>query len=185
VRYLLITLILLGALVESVRGDDNIYGPDGINLGPNGNPEQQFQKIEQQRNQIEQQKRQQQQAVDEYAFGSGMTLRQQYNGHYFVNGAVNDIPLAFAIDTGASFVTLPKQVASQAGIKCENEAVMETANGKAHACTGIISKLRFGDFSIKDVRCVIAPNLNHALMGNNVLERFKIVQHNGKMRITK
>ena len=184
-RALLATLILFSTLLGFVRSDDNIYGPGNVNLGPSGDPEQQFQEIERQRQQLEQRQRQQQEAIDEYASGSGLTLSQQYNGHYFVDGAINEIPLVFAIDTGASFVTLPQRVASEAGIKCENEAVMETANGKAKGCTGIIAKLKFGDFSITDVHCMIAPNLNHALLGNNVLERFKILQRNGEMRITK
>lgn len=175
---LLVILVLFSTTAGFVRSDDNIYGPSGANLGPNGNPELLYQEIEQQR-------RRQQEATDEYRSGYGLTLRQQYNGHYFVDGAINDIPLVFTVDTGASFVTLAEQVASKAGIKCENEATIETANGMVKACVGTIAKLKVGHFSITNVQCVIAPNLNHALLGNNALERFKILQHNGEMRITK
>jgi len=186
---LLVILVLLSATVGFVRSDDNIYGPGGVNLGPNGNPDLLYQEIEQQRllqEQLERRQRQQQQeAIDEYKSGYGLTLRQQNNGHFFVDSAINDIPLVFAIDTGATFVTIAKQVALEAGIECGKEAAIETANGIAKACMGIIAKLKVGHFTITNVQCVIAPNLNHALLGNNALEGFKILQHNGEMRITK
>ncbi|MGR8981440.1 MAG: retropepsin-like aspartic protease family protein [Gammaproteobacteria bacterium] len=188
-KALLAAVILFGSWAGWVCSDDNIYGPGGAVLGPDGDPEQIFREIERQRRQqeqIEQQKRrQQQEAVAEYKSGFGLILRPQYNGHYFVDGAINDIPLVFTIDTGASFVTLPEQVASKAGIKCERQAVMDTANGKAKACTGMIANLKLGHYSITDVQCLIAPTLNQALLGNNVLRMFKILQHNGELRITK
>lgn len=114
-----------------------------------------------------------------------LILNQNSNGHYLADGAVNDISLAFAIDTGATLVTLPQQVATDAGIECENEAVLETANGTAEACMGTIAELKFGDFSLAGVQCMIAPNLNQALLGNNVLKKFKISQNKGEMRISK
>lgn len=188
-RAILATLILISGLVEFVRGDDNIYGPSGVNLGPNGDPRQLFLEIEQQRRRQEQQdqrqRRQLQEAISDYESGPGLILRQQYNGHYFVDAAINNVPLVFAIDTGASLVTLPERVASSAGIKCEAVTFMETVNGRAKACTCVIAMLKLGDFSMTDVKCVIAPNLSQALLGNNVLSRFKIRQHNGEMRITK
>jgi aspartyl protease family protein len=186
-KNLLAILVLFSIAVEFVRGDSNIYGPDGVNLGPNPDPELVFPEIEQQRQkrQLEQRQRQQKKAIDHYNSGLSLTLSQKESGHYFVDGAINDIPIVFAIDTGASFVTLPGHAASKAGIQCENDAVMETANGKAKGCAGIIAKLKFGDFMITDVRCLIAPNLNQALLGNNVLKEFKIIQNTGEMRITK
>jgi glutaredoxin len=41
-----VILVLFGSLLGLVRGDDNIYGPGGVNLGPNGNPELLNQAIE-------------------------------------------------------------------------------------------------------------------------------------------
>jgi clan AA aspartic protease (TIGR02281 family) len=187
-KTLLALLILFGTVVGIVIGDENIYGPGDVNLGPNGDPEQHLQEIEQQRQQqeqFEQQLRQHQEAINEYESGSSLTLHQQKNGHYVVDGAINDIPLVFVIDTGASFVTLSELVASKAGIECENNGIMETANGSSDVCMATIARLKFGDFSITDVKCVIAPNVNYVLLGSNVLEMFKIHQQNREMRITK
>jgi hypothetical protein len=46
-KTLLVILVLLGSMVGFVRGDPNIYGPGGVNLGPNGNPEQLLQNLQQ------------------------------------------------------------------------------------------------------------------------------------------
>ena len=190
-KVFLAILILFSCLSGYVSGDDNIYGPGNVNLGPDGDPGRLMQELERQRRQEEllmqrqSQLRRDQAVLDNVDSAYGLTLRPQYNGHYFVTGAINDTPLVFTIDTGASYVTLPEEIASQAGISCENEAIMETANGNVKACTGIIEKLEFGDFSITNVRCIIAPVLNYALLGNNVLKQFKILQHDGELRIFK
>ena len=184
-------LILYSSILGYASSDDNIYGPGDVNLGPEGDPDRLMRDIERKRQQEEliaqrqRQRRRDQEVLNNVDSGYGLTLRPQYNGHYFVNGAVNDIPLVFTIDTGASYVTLSEQVASEAGIFCVNEAIMETANGNIRACTGLIDKLEFGDFSLTNVQCIIAPDLNHALLGNNVLKMFKILQHEGELRIFK
>jgi hypothetical protein len=43
---LLLILALFISMVGFVSGDPNIYGPGGVNLGPNGDPEQQFRKLQ-------------------------------------------------------------------------------------------------------------------------------------------
>jgi clan AA aspartic protease (TIGR02281 family) len=158
----------------TVIGDPNIYGPGGVNLGPDGNPELLFQEIEQQERKNN----------DENASASELVLHPQRNGHYFVDGSINDLPLKFVIDTGASAVSLPRETAFGAGIYCENDIEVNTANGKVPACTGKIQKLKFGDFTLTDVACMIIPSLDQALLGNNVLVKFKMIQNNGEIRIS-
>lgn len=113
-----------------------------------------------------------------------LTLKQQNNGHYFVDGAINGKPLVFVIDTGASVVTLPGADAARAGIACENPSLMETANGIAEACTAVISELKFGHFVIKDAKSMIVQNLSQPLLGMNILQHFKMAQSHGEMRIS-
>jgi aspartyl protease family protein len=114
-----------------------------------------------------------------------LALKQQSNGHYFVDGAINGKPLVFVIDTGASVVSLPSADAAGAGIACENSTLMETANGIAEACTAVISELKFGHFVIKDARSMIVQNLSQPLLGMNILQHFKMAQNHGEMLISK
>ena len=113
-----------------------------------------------------------------------LVLKQQSNGHYFVEGVVNGKPLTFVVDTGASVVSLPRSFAYQANLSCKEQVNMQTANGTSMGCTGMIARLKIGQFLLKDVPAMIAPNLNQPLLGMNVLQQFRIEQDNGEMRIT-
>ena len=113
-----------------------------------------------------------------------LVLEQSNNGHYFIDGAVNDTNLTFVIDTGASVLSLPSSVAQTAEITCGEQVTMSTANGLTNGCTTIISKLKFGPFAIEDVKAVIVPNLENPLLGMNVLQQFNMVQKDGEMHIS-
>lgn len=113
-----------------------------------------------------------------------LVIPQSGNGHYFVDGSVNDKPLNFVVDSGASSVVLPRAEAMAAGVYCRDQVLMRTVNGTASGCTGIAAKLRFGPFQIRDVPVMIAPNLNQPLLGMNVLQKFRIEQDGGEMRFS-
>lgn len=113
-----------------------------------------------------------------------LILKQQGNGHYFVPGAINGKALTFVVDTGASVVSLPRTLAYEASMSCKDHVLMQTANGTAIACTGIVARLKIGHFLMKDVPAMIVPNLGQPLLGMNVLQQFRIEQDNGEMRLT-
>ena len=114
-----------------------------------------------------------------------LVIAQGRFGGYFVDGAVNNQYLNFAIDTGATLVTLPQAVANSAGIRCQKRATTLTANGISTACTSIIQELKFGPFTISNVEVIIVPNLIQPLLGMNILKRFRVEQEGGEMRLSK
>jgi aspartyl protease family protein len=113
-----------------------------------------------------------------------LILKQRGNGHYFLEAMVNDKSLTLLVDTGASGVALPMSFALTAKISCRNKTYLQTANGIAEACTTIIPKLTIGPFILVDVPAVISKNLGQPLLGMNVLQKFKVEQNNGEMRIS-
>lgn len=113
-----------------------------------------------------------------------LKLKQNSGGHFTTEGSINDKGLTFVIDTGASFVSLPEFIAHSANIYCDDKIDMNTANGKADACTAKIKTLVFGSFQVNNVAAVIVPNLGQPLLGMNVLQMFNISQGNGEMRIS-
>lgn len=128
------------------------------------------------------------QPADEGASGSSangtLVIPQRGNGHYFVDGSVNGKALTFVVDTGASGVVLPRQLAMAAGVYCRNQIMMQTVGGASSGCASIVSRLDFGPFRIRDVPVMIAPNLTQPLLGMNVLQQFRIEQDGGTMRIS-
>jgi clan AA aspartic protease (TIGR02281 family) len=113
-----------------------------------------------------------------------LKLKQNGGGHYTTEGSINDKSLNFVVDTGASYVSLPEAIAHSALIYCDDQIGMNTANGKADACTAKIKKLQFGPFLIQDAAAVIVPNLDQPLLGMNILQLFKVGQENGEMHIS-
>jgi clan AA aspartic protease (TIGR02281 family) len=113
-----------------------------------------------------------------------LVVKQGVNGHYFLEGSINSKPLTFVIDTGASVVSLPASLASNAGMACKDKVIVDTANGQTNACTAVISELKFGHFVIKNAPARVVPNLSQPLLGMNVLQQFNMKQENGEMRIS-
>lgn len=126
--------------------------------------------------------------VDDAALESGangtLVITQRGNGHYFVDGSVNGKALTFIVDTGASSVVLPRPVAMAAGVYCKDQVLMQTVGGTASGCVGLVARLKFGPFQVRDVPVMIAPNLTQPLLGMNVLQQFRIEQAGGELRIS-
>jgi clan AA aspartic protease (TIGR02281 family) len=117
------------------------------------------------------------------ASGAPLVLVQGNNGHYFMDGTVNQHKLSFMIDTGASVVSIPQVMAASAGLSCQRQVMTKTANGLSHACTTTIQTLQFGAFTLKNVEALISPNLGQPLLGMNVLKQFRVEQDSGEMRL--
>ncbi len=113
-----------------------------------------------------------------------LSIEQGSGGHYFLDSEVNGKAVTFVIDTGASYVSLPQSLATQAKLDCGKTVTMQTANGLATGCATVIDKLTIGDFLIRKVDAVIIPNLRQPLLGMNVLQRFSISQEDQRMNIS-
>lgn len=111
-------------------------------------------------------------------------LQRHNDGHYHVNGSINGTPVRFMLDTGASMVSISKEVAQQAGLKCEAPAIFTTANGKVEGCVAQREEVVFGGFRVFDVDIAIMPGMDGtALLGMNVLGKFDLQQSDGTLSI--
>ncbi len=114
-----------------------------------------------------------------------LVIGEGNGGHYFVDGTVNDRSLNFAIDNGATFVTLPSATASSAGVRCQGSTLVQTVNGEAQACSATIQKLKFGHFTLLHVQAMVVPHLSQPLLGMNVLKQFRVEQDSGQLRLSR
>jgi aspartyl protease family protein len=104
-------------------------------------------------------------------------------GHYFIKGSINEYPVAFLIDTGASVVAIPKTIAEKLQLTGGYPLTLSTANGEITGFLTRVDKLHFGAFTIYDVKAVIIPDNddNTVLLGMNVLARFNMTQQNKRL----
>jgi aspartyl protease family protein len=110
-------------------------------------------------------------------------------GHFVVDGQVNDTSIRFAVDTGATFITLSSREAARLGIdyRSGKKAVMGTANGDVFAYHVKLDTVRVGEVSVHNVDAVITEgdSLPVALLGMSFLNRMDIRREGAIMTLTK
>jgi aspartyl protease family protein len=106
------------------------------------------------------------------------------DGHYYLEGAVNDVPVRFLVDTGASYVTLGTREAAQARMPDGMPAFFETANGRVEGRLVKRQKIRAACLEVDDVTVAVSPGLGEvALLGQNFLRRFDVIQSGRELRL--
>ena len=80
-----------------------------------------------------------------------VTLQRNRQGHYIGDGTINDIPVTFLLDTGATDVAIPETIADQANLKKGAARVAVTANGSVNVYSTKIGKLTLGNISLEDI----------------------------------
>lgn len=111
-------------------------------------------------------------------------LQRQPDGHYHINGSINAVPVKFMLDTGASMVSISRELAKRAGLECDAPAVFTTANGKIDGCIATREEVSFGNVRLFDVDVAIMPNMDDmALLGMNALGKFDLQQTDGTLVI--
>lgn len=110
-------------------------------------------------------------------------------GHFFADGQVNGLPIRFALDTGATFISLPESEARRLALDYRNgrKALMETANGRAVAYRIKLDTVRVGEVSVYNVDAVVmeGDSLPVALLGMSFLNRMDMKREGQVMTLTK
>lgn len=102
-----------------------------------------------------------------------VTLQRNPQGHYIVNGYVEGEEAIFLLDTGATDVVLPEELASAAGLQRGYPTRATTANGNLVVYSAIIDQLQIADITLSGVRASINP----AMYGNTVLLGMSALRH--------
>jgi len=108
-------------------------------------------------------------------------------GHYFIKGQINQHPVTFLVDTGATLVAIPQNLADKMQLVGRASITMSTANGDVDGSLTRLGTLDFGQFNLKNVKAVIMPKDEDetVLLGMNVLSCFNIVQENNRLILKK
>ena len=120
--------------------------------------------------------------------GRGSLVLQPVAGnHYAVEGSINQKPVFFMVDTGATKVAVPYSFAMHAGIDgCKRERV-RTASGVDEGCLGKADELVIGQFVFKDVEVGYSKAMpeDTFLLGMSILSQFKMVQQGEQMVLSR
>jgi len=112
-------------------------------------------------------------------------LRSDRRGHYLVEGLVNGKPMAFLVDTGASGVSIPGEIAGELGLVPGYEYPVSTANGTIMVKETQIDQLSIGQLTLENVRASINSSMDGevGLLGMTFLRHFELVQRDGYLTI--
>jgi aspartyl protease family protein len=111
------------------------------------------------------------------------------SGHFVTTGWINGRPIRLAVDTGATFISLPASEARRLGLDYRKgqKAMMETANGIAPAYRIKLDTVRVGDVTVNSVDAVVMDGDSPAigLLGMSFLNRMDIRREGEIMTLTK
>lgn len=102
------------------------------------------------------------------------------DGHFHATLAINDVPVSFVIDTGASMIVLSAQDAQRIGLEPDalpyiGEA--RTANGVVRTAPVRLDRVALGPFELSDVRAVVNQGqMDGSLLGMSWITQFAGVE---------
>lgn len=109
-----------------------------------------------------------------------ITLPRQADGHYYLTALVNDVPVDFVVDTGASHIVLSRDDARRVGIDPETLAFIgtaNTANGPVATAPVRLDSITVEGLRSDGVRAVVNDGvMNGSLLGMTYLDRFSRIE---------
>jgi len=113
-----------------------------------------------------------------------LRIKADNQGHFRGTVFINNVPMQFLIDTGATTTVIPGKFASSARLPHGNFIQTNTAGGKATARETTIKNFKLGNIVINNLDAQINDHLHEALIGMNTLRLFNISQNNGILTLT-
>ncbi|MBC9252327.1 aspartyl protease [Pseudomonas alcaligenes] len=104
-------------------------------------------------------------------------------GHYLLDGQINGQTVTFLLDTGASAVAIPADLANQLGLKRGAPLTLSTANGLSTGYRTHLASLQLGDIRLNNVAALVAPGMqgNEVLLGMSALKQLEFTQKGGTL----
>jgi aspartyl protease family protein len=120
------------------------------------------------------------------AFGeTELVLQSNRQGQYVLNGFINNVPTEFILDTGATDVVIPSELAQASGLQYGFQGQAMTANGLVSIYSTVIDELRLGDITLFNVRASINPAMHESmvLLGMSALGQVEFNQQGSRLTL--
>jgi aspartyl protease family protein len=103
--------------------------------------------------------------------GKQVRIPMAIDGHFWVEGSLNGLPVKFLVDSGATMTTIGRETALEARIviSANRGQVVRTGNGMLRVATGRAESLAIGPIDRSDVGLHIAEHEDLNVLGMNFL----------------
>lgn len=117
--------------------------------------------------------------------GIEVELMRNRQHHYVARGTINGESVEFLLDTGATDVVIPENLAARLGLAKGRPGRAMTANGAVTVFETWIDSLTIGDIELNNVRASINPAMNtpSILLGMTALSRVEFVQRGDSLTL--
>lgn len=107
-----------------------------------------------------------------------VVLKRNAQGHYVASGMINGQPVVFLLDTGATDVAIPADIAKRLGLRFGRQGQVTTANGITTTYDTILDSVSLGSITLHQVTASIAPGYKSdaILLGMSFLKHIEFSQ---------
>jgi len=112
-------------------------------------------------------------------------LQRNRSGHYVATGLINGQTVEFMLDTGATDVSIPAEIADNIGLQRGRATTYQTANGTISAWQTTIEEIQLGPLRLGPIRASINPNdsSDAVLLGMSFLRHLDFSQQGNTLTL--
>lgn len=112
-------------------------------------------------------------------------LKRNREGHYIAPGRINDTPVRFLVDTGATMVSIPEAIANKLHLDRGMPMQSQTANGVVTVYSTKLDSIQLGGIRMRDVPASINPGYDDdtILLGMSFMRNLEMIQKNGQLTL--
>ena len=136
---------------------------------------------------VEEEQRNPNSSPDSIAFSNTVEVPLTRNrmGHYVVTGLINDTAVEFLLDTGATDVVIPEDIARRLRLPVGRPGRAMTANGAVTIYRTRIPRLSIGAIQLYDVEASINPSMHSGaiLLGMSALGKIEFLQQGNTLTL--
>jgi aspartyl protease family protein len=117
--------------------------------------------------------------------GAEVKLQRNRHGHYVSAGTINSEKVTFLLDTGATNVSIPANLADKLGLKSGTSHRVSTANGQITVYATRLNELSIGDIHLFNVAANINPGMDgdEILLGMSALKQLEFTQRGDRLTL--
>jgi len=114
--------------------------------------------------------------------GNGLTLKREWDGHFYADAQINGTPIRMLIDTGATGIALSRDDARRAGIGISigmPNVVGQGAGGDVHGEMVRLDRVSLGGESSEGMPAIVLDGGDKSLLGQSFLSKFASIEIHG------